>query len=121
MVEVEDLYKKYGEFTAVDHLNLTVADGEVLGFVGPNGAGKSTLIKLICGALQPDQGTVTVGDTVRIGYFSQECEQMDPTQRVIAYIQETADRIQTPDGTVTASMMLERFLFTPELQWNRIE
>lgn len=92
-----------------------------IGIVGQNGAGKSTLIKLICGALQPDQGTVTVGDTVRIGYFSQECEQMDPTQRVIAYIQETADRIQTPDGTVTASMMLERFLFTPELQWNRIE
>ena len=92
-----------------------------IGIVGHNGAGKSTLIKLICGALQPDSGSITLGDTVRIGYFSQECESMDPTQRVIEYIWETADRIQTPEGTVTAATMLERFLFTPELQWNRIE
>ena len=92
-----------------------------IGIVGHNGAGKSTLIKLICGALQPDSGSITLGDTVRIGYFSQECESMDPTQRVIEYIRETADRIQTPEGTVTAATMLERFLFTPELQWNRIE
>lgn len=92
-----------------------------IGIVGHNGAGKSTLIKLICGALQPDSGSITLGDTVRIGYFSQECESMDPTQRVIEYIRETADRIQTPEGTITAATMLERFLFTPELQWNRIE
>ena len=92
-----------------------------IGIVGHNGAGKSTLIKLICGALQPDSGSITLGDTVRIGYFSQECESMDPTQRVIEYIRETADHIQTPEGTVTAATMLERFLFTPELQWNRIE
>ena len=92
-----------------------------IGIVGHNGTGKSTLIKLICGALQPDSGSITLGDTVRIGYFSQECESMDPTQRVIEYIRETADRIQTPEGTVTAATMLERFLFTPELQWNRIE
>ena len=92
-----------------------------IGIVGHNGAGKSTLIKLICGELLPDSGNIVLGDTVRIGYFSQECEKMDPSQRVIDYIKETAERIQTPDGTVTAATMLERFLFTPELQWNHIE
>lgn len=120
-IELEHLSKSiHGRMLVADFSYQLPRDARI-GIVGQNGAGKSTLIKLICGALQPDQGTVTVGDTVRIGYFSQECEQMDPTQRVIAYIQETADHIQTPDGTVTASMMLERFLFTPELQWNRIE
>ena len=60
MVEVEDLYKKYGEFTAVDHLNLTVADGEVLGFVGPNGAGKTTTMKIMAGLVQADGGSVKI-------------------------------------------------------------
>lgn len=92
-----------------------------IGIVGCNGAGKSTLIRMISGELQPDTGSITIGDTVKIGYFSQECEHMDPNMRVIEYIRETAERIQTPNGTVTASQMLERFLFTPELQWNRIE
>ena len=76
---------------------------------------------MIMGTVHPDSGSIVIGDTVNIGYFSQECESMDPTMRVIEYIRETADRVQTPDGTVTASQMLERFLFTPELQWNRIE
>lgn len=92
-----------------------------IGIVGQNGAGKSTLIKMLCGQISPDNGSIELGDTVRIGYFSQECESMDPNQRVIDYIRETAERIQTPDGTVTAATMLERFLFTSELQWNRIE
>ncbi|WP_370770174.1 ABC-F family ATP-binding cassette domain-containing protein [Ruminococcus callidus] len=92
-----------------------------IGIVGQNGAGKSTLIKMLCGQISPDNGSVELGDTVRIGYFSQECESMDSNQRVIDYIRETAERIQTPDGTVTAATMLERFLFTSELQWNRIE
>ena len=73
------------------------------------------------GQLTPDSGNIVIGDTVNIGYFSQECESMDPNMRVIEYIRGTADRIQTPDGTVTASQMLERFLFNSELQWNRIE
>lgn len=92
-----------------------------IGIVGQNGAGKSTLIKMLCGQISPDNGSIELGDTVRIGYFSQECESMDPNQRVIDYIRETAERIQTPDGMVTAATMLERFLFTSELQWNRIE
>lgn len=91
-----------------------------IGIVGHNGAGKSTLIRMIVGELVPDSGSIDIGDTVKIGYFSQECESMDPSQRVIEYIRDTAERIQTPDGTVSASQMLERFLFTPELQWSTI-
>jgi ATP-binding cassette subfamily F protein uup len=76
---------------------------------------------MLMGQIQPDSGSIVLGDTVNIGYFSQECESMDPSQRVIEYIRETADIVRTPTGTVTASQMLERFLFNSELQWNRIE
>jgi len=95
-------------------------DGRI-GIVGRNGAGKTTLLRLITGDIMPDSGEIVYGDTVKIGYFSQECESMNPSQRVIDYIRDTAERIQTPDGSVSASQMLERFLFTPELQWNCIE
>ena len=86
-----------------------------------NGAGKSTFLKMITGEVSPDKGRIVLGDTVNIGYFSKECETMDPSVRVIDYIRETADIVRTPDGTVTAAQMLERFLFNSELQWNRIE
>lgn len=75
---------------------------------------------MLCGQISPDNGSIELGDTVRIGYFSQECESMDPNQRVIDYIRETAERIQTPDGTVTAATRWSDS-FTSELQWNRIE
>ena len=126
-MQLQSVSSRLGKKTIeLEHLSKSI-DGKQLprdariGIVGHNGAGKSTLIKLICGELLPDSGNIVLGDTVRIGYFSQECEKMDPSQRVIDYIKETAERIQTPDGTVTAATMLERFLFTPELQWNRIE
>ncbi len=92
-----------------------------VGIVGRNGAGKSTLLRMIVGEISPDSGEIIHGDTVVIGYFSQQCENMNDSLRVIEYIRETADYIRTPDGVVTASQMLERFLFTPELQWSRIE
>lgn len=76
---------------------------------------------MMAGRLSQDSGTITIGDTVQIGYFSQEYESMNPSQKVIEYIKETADNIKTVDGTVSAEKMLERFLFTPELQWNKIE
>ena len=120
-IELEHLSKSIDGKQLLRDFSYKLPRDARIGIVGHNGAGKSTLIKLICGELLPDSGNIVLGDTVRIGYFSQECEKMDPSQRVIDYIKETAERIQTPDGTVTAATMLERFLFTPELQWNRIE
>ncbi|MFR1995412.1 ATP-binding cassette domain-containing protein [Ruminococcus sp.] len=120
-VSIEHLTKSIAGKKLIRDFSYQLPRDARIGIVGRNGAGKTTLLRLLHGELQPDSGSVILGDTVQIGYFSQECEKMDPQQRVIDYIRETADRIQTPDGTVTASAMLERFLFTPELQWNRIE
>lgn len=120
-IELENISKSIGGKKLISDFSCILPRNARIGIVGHNGAGKSTLIKMLVGEIQPDSGTITIGDTVKIGYFSQECESMDPSQRVIEYIRETADHIQTPDGTVTAAQMLERFLFTPELQWNRIE
>lgn len=120
-VELENISKSMGGKKLIDNFSCILPRDARIGIVGHNGAGKSTLIKMMAGELTADSGNVVIGDTVKIGYFSQECENMDSSQRVIEYIRETADNIQTPDGTVTASKMLERFLFTSELQWNRIE
>ena len=120
-IEIENISKSIGGKTLIKDFSYILLKDSRIGIVGHNGAGKSTLIKMICGKIQADSGNIVIGDTVKIGYFAQECENMIPSQRVIDYIRESAERIQTPDGTVTASMMLERFLFTPEMQWNRIE
>lgn len=120
-IEIENISMTIDGKKLIENFSCIIPRNARIGIVGHNGAGKSTLIKMINGELQPDSGTITVGDTVKIGYFSQECESMDLSMKVIEYIRETAENIRTPDGTVTASKMLERFLFTPELQWNRIE
>lgn len=120
-IEIENISKSIDGKTLIKDFSYILLKNSRIGIVGHNGAGKSTLIKMICGKIQADSGNILTGDTVKTGYFAQECENMTPSQRVIDYIRESAERIQTPDGTVTASMMLERFLFTPEMQWNRIE
>ncbi|MBE6844773.1 MAG: ABC-F family ATP-binding cassette domain-containing protein [Ruminococcus sp.] len=120
-IELENISKTIAGKKLINDFSYIIPRDARIGIVGQNGAGKSTLIKMITGQLIPDNGAITIGETVKIGYFSQECESMDPSQRVIEYIRETADHIETPDGTVTAAKMLERFLFTSELQWNRIE
>ncbi len=91
-----------------------------IGIIGKNGCGKSTLLKMVCGQLTPDAGTVEIGDTVKIGYFSQECEEMDTSLRVIDYIRGIAENINTADGVLTASQMLEKFLFPASQQYNKI-
>ena len=120
-IEIENISKSIDGKPLITDFSYIISRDARIGIVGRNGEGKSTFLKMLTGQVSPDSGSIVLGDTVNIGYFSQECESMDPTVRVIEYIRETADIVRTPDGTVTASQMLERFLFTPELQWNRIE
>lgn len=120
-VELLNITKYINEKCLINNFSCILPRNARIGIVGNNGVGKSTLLRMITGELQPDSGDIILGDTVKVGYFQQECENMDSSLRVIEYIRETADLIKTPDGTVTASQMLERFLFTPELQWSRIE
>ena len=120
-VEIEHLSKSVDGKPLITDFSYIIPRDARIGIIGRNGAGKSTFLRLLTGELAPDSGSVTVGDTVRIGYFSQECESMDPAQRVIDYIRDTAEIVRTPEGNVTAAQMLERFLFTGEMQWNRIE
>ena len=91
-----------------------------VGFVGPNGCGKSTLMNILAGKLEPDSGSVEWGETIKIGYFAQQCEEMDERLRVIDYIKDQAEYIRTGKGLITASRMLERFLFTPDMQYTPI-
>lgn len=120
-IEIENISKSIDGKQLLDDFSYIISRDARIGIVGRNGAGKSTFLKMLIGQIMPDKGKIVTGDTVNIGYFSQECETMDPNMRVIEYIRETADIVRTPDGTVTASQMLERFLFNSELQWNRIE
>lgn len=120
-VEINGISKAIDGKQLISDFTYIIARDARIGIVGQNGAGKSTFLRMIAGTELPDSGSVVWGDTVKIGYLSQECGEMDPKERVIDYIRDTADIVQTPDGTVTAAQMLERFLFTPELQWSRIE
>ena len=119
-VEIEHISKTIDGKPLITDFSHIIARDARIGIVGQNGAGKSTFLKMLTGEVLPDSGTIVTGETVRTGYFSQECEEMDPDQRVIDYIRDVANIVMTPDGPVTAAQMLEQFLFTPELQWSRI-
>ncbi len=116
-LEAEHLHKAYGDKTVVDDFSYIFLQNERIGIVGPNGCGKSTLVKMLTGKMEPDSGKVDFGITVKFGYFAQECEFMDPSQRVIDYIKDTAETIYTKEGPVTASRMCERFLFNSNKQY----
>ena len=92
-----------------------------IGIIGPNGCGKTTLLKILAGRLTPDAGTVEVGQTVKIGFFSQENEELDGSLRAIDYIREVGEYIRTPEGLVSASSLMERFLFDGTMSWSRID
>ncbi|MEM1483858.1 ABC-F family ATP-binding cassette domain-containing protein [Oscillospiraceae bacterium PP1C4] len=119
-VEIEKVSKAYGDNVLIRDFSHIILRDDRIGIIGSNGAGKSTLLKMIQGEITPDSGGVVLGDTVKLGYFSQECEEMDLSQRVIEYIKDIAENIVTPDGTLTATQMLEKFLFPGDLQWNTI-
>lgn len=121
VIELEHVSKTFGTRTIIKDFNYIVLRDERTGIVGPNGSGKSTLLNLIANRIQPTEGTVDMGLTVKIGFFSQETTEMDDNTRVIDYIKEGAEILQTAEGgTITASQMLERFLFPPAAQWNFI-
>lgn len=116
-LEAEHLHKEYDGKCVVKDFSYIFLQNERIGIIGPNGCGKSTLIKMLTGNLTPDSGKVEYGTTVRFGYFAQECEFMNPDEKVIDYIRDTAEVIHTKDGAVTASRMCERFLFNADKQY----
>ncbi len=116
-IELKHVSKKYGNQVLVEDFNYILLKNQKLGIIGPNGCGKSTLMKLMAGLVEPDSGTVEMGETIKIGYFAQEEQEMDNRQRVIDYVKDIAEYINTKDGKISASQMLERFLFTPDMQY----
>lgn len=120
ILELEHVSKGFEGRVVLDDFNYVFARGERVGLVGPNGAGKSTLLNMITGQLQPDKGQITTGDTVVYGYYDQRSQRLDETERVYDYIAKRSNHIRTQDGALSASQMLERFLFAPARQYSPI-
>ena len=120
-IELSGICKSYGEKKLIEDFSYIFLKKDRIGIIGHNGCGKSTLLKIINGIIKPDVGTIEIGQTIKIGYFSQENEYMDESERVIDYVKEAGEYIATSDGKITASQMLERFLFDGAMQWSRIE
>ena len=116
-IELHHVSKAYGEKKILEDFSYIVLKNQRLGIIGPNGSGKSTLIKMIAGLVEPDAGEIEIGETIKIGYFAQEEQHMDENQRVIDYVKDIAEYITTADGKISASSLLERFLFTLDMQY----
>lgn len=119
-IEIEHLYKAYEGRQLIDDFTYFTIRNERIGIVGENGCGKTTLLRMILGLEQPDSGTITIGETVKIGYFSQMAEELCDTQKVIDCVKDVAEYIRTEKGLTSASQMCERFLLGPEIQYNPI-
>lgn len=119
-IEINQISKSFGDKLLIKDFSYILLRGDRLGIVGANGSGKTTLLKIITGNLEPDDGFIESGETVKTGYFSQENEYMDENLKVIDYIRNVAEYIETPEGSTSASMMLERFLFTGAMQYSLI-
>lgn len=119
-IEINHITKAYDERILIKDFSYILLKNDRIGIIGPNGSGKTTLLKIITGNLEPDEGYVETGETVKIGYFSQENEYMDQNLKVIEYIRNVAEYIETSEGSATASQMLEKFLFTGAMQYSQI-
>ncbi len=119
-IEMQGVCKSFEGRTVLRDFDCILLRDDRIGIVGPNGSGKSTLLNLMAGRLTPDAGTITVGETVRVGYFCQEVPPMDPEMRVIDYVKEIGEHIETPEGTLSAGQLLEQFLFPSDVQWSPI-
>jgi ABC transport system ATP-binding/permease protein len=118
VLELRDLLKSYDGRVLIDEFSRTFKAGDRIGVIGPNGSGKTTLLDIITGRVMPEGGSVSVGQTVRFGYYDQENRALDERERVIDYVRAVAERIETADGQfITASQMLEKFLFTGAMQY----
>ncbi len=120
-IELAGISKSYDGRKVIEDYNYIFLKNDRIGIIGPNGCGKSTLLRIIYGIVKPDAGSLDIGQTIRMGYFSQENEYMDDSMRVIDYVKEVGEYITTSDGKITASQMLENFLFDGALQWSKIE
>ncbi len=119
-IELSYIGKAYDGKNLFKDFSYILLPNDRVGIIGANGCGKSTLLNILAGILEPDSGTVERGTTIKLGYFSQENEYMDESLKVIDYIKETAEYIQTSEGTATATQMCEKFLFTGSMQYSRI-
>jgi ABC transport system ATP-binding/permease protein len=121
ILTLENVSKRFGDKPVISNFSYSFKRGDRIGVIGANGAGKTTLLEIIAGRLQPDTGTVEKGQTVAIGYYDQESRDLPLEMRLIDYVKEVAERIQTVDGDwITASQMLDRFLFPPAMQYQPI-
>ena len=121
IIEINHITKNFSEINLIDDFSYTVLKNDRIGIIGDNGIGKSTLLNIITGKIMPDIGSVDIGSTVKIGYFSQESEDMDEDKRAIEYIKDIAEFFKTPDGSkVTAAQIMETFLFSKDMQWTPI-
>lgn len=120
VIELENICKGYSGINLINSFSYILKRDDRIGIIGPNGMGKTTLVKIIANRLKPDSGNIDYGETVKIGFFSQENEEMDHSLRVIDYIRQTAEYITTKEGKISASQMLETFLFPPSVQWTPI-
>ncbi len=116
-IELHHVSKSYGDKKILEDYSYIALKNQRIGIIGPNGCGKTTLMKMLAGIEKPDSGSIEVGETIRIGYFAQEEKEMDDSRRVIDYVKDIAEYITTKDGKISASALLERFLFTPDMQY----
>lgn len=119
-IEVKEISKSYGKQKLIEDFTYIFLRGDRIGIIGPNGCGKSTLLKIILGQALPDKGSIELGETIKIGYFSQDNSHMDEAIRAIDYVREVGEYVDTGDGKMSASMLMERFLFDGNMQWTPV-
>lgn len=120
VIECEEISKSYGDKVLIRDFSYRLLRDDRIGIIGQNGIGKSTLLKIIMGEIDPDSGSVSIGETVKIGYFSQQCDDMDLSMRAIDYVKSESNAIETPEGILSASQLLEKFLFFSDQQYTTI-
>lgn len=119
-IELDGISKSYDNKKLIENFSYIFLRDDRIGIIGSNGCGKSTLIKMVTGNLEPDSGSIQVGETVKIGYFMQENEPLDENKTVLEFVRDIGEYILTVNGRATASQMCEKFLFGPKMQWTKI-